>query len=624
MNHQHRGRRRISRRRLSRIETLESRRLLVAEPDLVQFAKDLDTAGVDFYCAAWFEGCTAQTQIFADGGKYLPFTEVTGSDRQINQAGIDAMIGDIPAWDFPDPTLPDPVRHEGFLDLDQISQMSGVPIPMGETPSFHELDQQTVLIGSPLHVPIDAYDPDGNELTVSVTVDDPSLLEATVLTGNRSIRIDMAGFGDMVFQLYEQRAPRPAGRVADLAESGFYDGLTFHRVVDDFVLQGGDPNGNGTGGSSLDDFDDQFHPDLQHNQNGVLSFAKSGDDTNNSQFFITEGTTRHLDFNHSIFGQLVEGEEVREAISEIDTSGFPQNLPDFPVVMTTIDVFEDTENAIVFLRAIGDQPASTSVTIRVTDSDGFFSEQTVPVTIEPDTSNSQPFLAEIESPQTFFSNTTIEIQLEGIDVENDPVQYAIVFAQGDFNAGVDLDEDTGLITITPEADEMGAATLAVCTFAPGSACLSPADEAMTSNPPPFDRQFIDIEVVMPPALHRVDSPNDVNGDGELTTSDAFAVINTLSRAGGEIELGSAEAEALNPEIRVNVVPDQRISALDALVVINALQRDGIGGGESERERANRFGAAPLRDAVFQRIGWLTDDDKEEDEWLQYPVHGHIG
>ena len=103
----------------------------------------------------------------------------------------------------------------------------------------------------------------------------------------------------------------------------------------------------------LGNFDDQFHPDLQHNRGGILSFAKSGDDTNNSQFFITEGPTRHLDFNHSIFGQLVEGEEVREAISEMDTNGPPENRPDVPVVISTIDVFKDTENAVVFLKALG-------------------------------------------------------------------------------------------------------------------------------------------------------------------------------------------------------------------------------------------------------------------------------
>ena len=124
----------------------------------------------------------------------------------------------------------------------------------------------------------------------------------------------------MVFQLFEDKAPRPTGRVIELAQDGFYDGIIFHRVIKDFVIQGGDPTGTGTGGSTLGDFDDQFHVDLQHNREGLLSYAKSTDDTNDSQFFVTLGATRHLDFNHSIFGILTEGYHVLEAIGNTATN----------------------------------------------------------------------------------------------------------------------------------------------------------------------------------------------------------------------------------------------------------------------------------------------------------------
>ena len=78
----------------------------------------------------------------------------------------------------------------------------------------------------------------------------------------------------MVFELFEQRAPRPAGRVIELAQSDFYDNVTFHRVENNFVIQGGDPQGDGRGGSTLGDFDDQFHLDLQHTSTGVLSYCE--------------------------------------------------------------------------------------------------------------------------------------------------------------------------------------------------------------------------------------------------------------------------------------------------------------------------------------------------------------
>ncbi len=98
----------------------------------------------------------------------------------------------------------------------------------------------------------------------------------------------------MVFELFDQEASRVTNRIKSLVESGFYNKTTsgqiiFHRVIDNFVIQAGDPTGTGSGGSSLADFDDQFDVDLQHNRTGVLSYAKSSDDTNDSQFFITEG-----------------------------------------------------------------------------------------------------------------------------------------------------------------------------------------------------------------------------------------------------------------------------------------------------------------------------------------------
>ncbi len=183
-------------------------------PDLVQFAKDLADAGVEYFGAHWCPACTLQKELFEDGEKYLPFIEVTKPDRTLNAIGIAEGIVQFPTWKFPDGSEP----LVGVQTLATLSQRSGVAIPQSEQPTFATVGNLTVNIGSPLHVPIDAYDPDGGPLTVTVTVDNPELLEATVLSGNRSIRIDMSGWGDMVFELFEQRAPVAAGRVADLAD----------------------------------------------------------------------------------------------------------------------------------------------------------------------------------------------------------------------------------------------------------------------------------------------------------------------------------------------------------------------------------------------------------------------
>ncbi len=105
----------------------------------------------------------------------------------------------------------------------------------------------------------------------------------------------------MVFRLFESEATRPVQRIETLVNNGFYDQtasnkIIFHRVIDNFVLQAGDPTGTGSGGSTLGNFNDQFNTNLLHNRTGILSYAKSSDDTNDSQFFITEGVQQHLDF----------------------------------------------------------------------------------------------------------------------------------------------------------------------------------------------------------------------------------------------------------------------------------------------------------------------------------------
>ena len=123
--------------------------------------------------------------------------------------------------------------------------------------------------------------------------------------------------GEFRLRLFDDQAPRTVNNFVFLARNGYYNGVTFHRVIPGFMAQGGDPTGTG-GGSPGYSFEDEFHPDLVHDKAGVISMANSGPDSNGSQFFITFVPTSHLDGVHSVFGEVVEGMDVANSISPRD------------------------------------------------------------------------------------------------------------------------------------------------------------------------------------------------------------------------------------------------------------------------------------------------------------------
>ena len=130
----------------------------------------------------------------------------------------------------------------------------------------------------------------------------------------------MEGGGDFAVNLFATAAPITVNNFVFLAREGFYDGLTFHRVIPGFMAQAGDPTGSGAGGPGYS-FRDEFHQGLRHDRKGVLSMANSGPDTNGSQFFIIFTPTPHLDGKHSVFGVVTEGMDVVDAITPRDPAG---------------------------------------------------------------------------------------------------------------------------------------------------------------------------------------------------------------------------------------------------------------------------------------------------------------
>ncbi|AFO55418.1 MULTISPECIES: peptidylprolyl isomerase [Natrinema] len=158
--------------------------------------------------------------------------------------------------------------------------------------------------------------------------------------------------GDIDVELYDERAPRTVDNFVGLATGGktwtdpetgeevegepLYDDVAFHRVIEDFMIQGGDPTETGRGGPGYE-FDDEFHDDLRHDDEGILSMANSGPDTNGSQFFITLGPQPHLDGRHSVFGKVTDGMDVVHEIGSVDTDANDQPREDVVLESVSVD-----------------------------------------------------------------------------------------------------------------------------------------------------------------------------------------------------------------------------------------------------------------------------------------------
>ena len=123
--------------------------------------------------------------------------------------------------------------------------------------------------------------------------------------------------GAIELELYPEHAPKTVNNFAFLADEGFYDGLVFHRVIDGFMIQGGDPTGTGRGGPGYQ-FEDEFDGNPLTHEQGVISMANAGPNTNGSQFFITHKPQPHLDGKHTVFGTVVNGQEVVDALEQGD------------------------------------------------------------------------------------------------------------------------------------------------------------------------------------------------------------------------------------------------------------------------------------------------------------------
>jgi cyclophilin family peptidyl-prolyl cis-trans isomerase len=341
----------------------------------------------------------------------------------------------------------------------------------------------------------------GNPQSFTVTSDNPaigaSVAQGQFLTINvahaSSGANDPAFTGALTFQLFGDLTPQTVGKITQLVQQGFYTGKNFHRIAsgfpdNDFIVQGGSVNGNGTGEVNQPGFPfgDEFNTQLAFTGNGLttdpnsiysvagqLAMANAGPDTNGSQFFITTGDPRFLDFKHTIFGQLVSGQQTLVQMTQVARSG---ETPTSPILISSAVLSGASPDGVVHInagQAVVNQKAN--VTVTATDLvDGSTTSQTFQVTIAANSSSERPFLGPVTNQVVGVTQTTPTIQGQTAvfqvpftsPIPNTPVAFTVRggVSGGSFtnvtNATATVDS-SGVVRVVPNAGFTGVINLLV-------------------------------------------------------------------------------------------------------------------------------------------------------------------
>jgi cyclophilin family peptidyl-prolyl cis-trans isomerase len=344
----------------------------------------------------------------------------------------------------------------------------------------------------PLIVPITASDADNDALTYTLTSSNPKI-KVELHTGNTFLKLSVTSggsttadppvpplfSGDLVFELFNDLTPKTVSIITGLVHAEFYNGLTFHRIADlsgggatpsTYIVQGGDQAGTGSGSFPFK-FDDEFNVGDLFTGTGQLAMANSGNDTNGSQFFITKGPPRHLDFNHNIFGQLVRGFGVLNQLvaAPIDPS---TSKPITTITITKAEIVQDTADAVITITA--PSGAKGTITAKVDDGHGGTDTKTFKVRAIADATNEPPFLQPIKDAFTP-KGKAITIKLPGKDFEGDTLTYTDTFLNsGSSNATATIVGN--VLTVTPNATYTGPLTLQIGVTDPGTSGSSSPDQ----------------------------------------------------------------------------------------------------------------------------------------------------
>ena len=352
-----------------------------------------------------------------------------------------------------------------------------------EVPSvtIADITNQDIFTDRPLFLPVTVTNTPSGPVSYTVTSGNANL-EASVVTGGRSLVLTVSGTdssnqpftGTLTIRLFENVAPQAINTIVSLVNKGFYNGKLFHRIIDSFMIQGGSPNGDGIGGSSLPDVSDEFNKDYTFASPGVIAMANAGRDNNNSQFFITdpkvtlENRASYLNFKHSIVGILTSGFDTYQKIitTPVHSNGTETSSPNNPVTIVSASVITDPNNGVIELKPLAGYTGTANIQVQANDGVGAPTSDTFTLTgvTYPNnssrSSNDIPFLGPVSNATTT-QNAPVTINLTSTDLQNNPVTYALT-ASGTNASQVTISPGTsatGSFVVTPAASFTGVVNL---------------------------------------------------------------------------------------------------------------------------------------------------------------------
>lgn len=361
-----------------------------------------------------------------------------------------------------------PLRHPPrLLRLETLEAREVPSVTLGT------ISQPTIPNDKPIFIPVNVTNTPDGAVTTTVSSSNPDLA-ASIVQGGQSVRFDVSGTdsngipftGSITVRLFTDSSPDAVQRIIDLVNSGFYVGKNFPRVLNNFMIQGGGTTTSDN--SSLPSFNDQFNADFTFDSPGILAMANSGNDTNNSQFFITDPKdllaqrATNLNFRYTIVGILTDGFDTYQKIITTtvkDNGSGEVSSPTNPITITGATVFTDTSNAVIELKpdaSFGTGSATISVT--ASDSSGP-TMQTFSVAGVNDGVDSPPFITTPIPDQTTTTGTPVTFHVPITDISNDPTTIAVkdsTFSTTTIaNATVTVDQINDSVTITPAAGFTG-------------------------------------------------------------------------------------------------------------------------------------------------------------------------